>query len=450
MSQSSIEVMKSHTSEPICDTAFITSKDKFSACVHCGMCLESCPTYDELGHEHQSPRGRVHLMKAVAQGKMAITEAFADSIFTCLDCRACETACPSGVQVGTLIEEARGRIRQAIPLTGWKKTVSRLFLRGLFPHPSRLHTSGKLLRVYQRSGLRSFIRKSGLIRMIPQHLQDMEAIMPQVTEPVLTKYPNGVPVAGQVRMKVALFTGCVMDVMFSDVHEATIRVLSRNGYEVTLPQSQSCCGALHVHAGDREEGKRLARRNIDAFLAADIEKVIVNAAGCGCALKEYSELLRDDPEYHEKAEVFVAKVEDVTKFLHDYGYREPQGVLDARITYHDACHLAHGQSIRQEPRTLLERIPGVQMVPLPDADRCCGSAGIYNVTHPQMAGNILDKKMATISEDAQLISMGNPGCMLQLAMGVAKYGRNQRIVHTVQLLDWSYQKEEQNTAAEEM
>lgn len=453
MSQSGTEIVKPHT-EPVVFATMsplqAAEEDKYSACVHCGMCLESCPTYDELGHEHQSPRGRVHLMKAVAQGKMDISEAYADPIFTCLDCRACETACPSGVQVGTLIEEARGHIRQAIPLTGWKKTVSRTFLRGLFPHPSRLHALGKALKVYQRSGLGKFVRRTGLINVAPPHIREMEAIMPQITEPVLIRYPQGVPAEGEAKMRVALFTGCVMDVMFSDINEATIRVLIRNGYSVELPQEQRCCGALHVHAGDREEGKRLARKNIDAFLASGVDKVIVNAAGCGCALKEYPELLKDDVQYRDKAEVFAEKVEDITKFLHEYGYRKPRGKLDTRVTYHDACHLAHGQGIRQEPRDLLASIPGIQMIPLPDADRCCGSAGIYNLTNPEMAASILDKKMENVPAAAEVISMGNPGCMLQIAMGVAKYGRSQKVVHTVQLLDWSYQKEDQNERTEEV
>lgn len=434
--------MNVHTGEMEPSAVAAWGVDKFSACVHCGMCLESCPTYDELGHEQQSPRGRVHLMKAVAQGKIPITEAFADPIFTCLDCRACETACPSGVQVGALIEEARGRIREAIPLTGWKKTVSRMFLRRLFPYPTRLRVLGRTLGIYQRSGLQKFVRKTGLINIAPPHLRSMEAIMPTITESVHTKYPEGMKVEAGAKMQVALFTGCVMDMMFSDIHEATMRVLTRNGYEVVLPQAQRCCGALHVHAGDREEGKRLARQNIDAFLASGAKKVIVNAAGCGCALKEYPELLQDDPLYHERAEIFAERVEDVTKFLYDYGYEAPTGKVDTRVTYHDACHLAHGQGIRAEPRALLARIPGVQLVPLPDADRCCGSAGIYNLTHPKMADRILERKIENIPEDAELISMGNPGCMLQIAMGVAKHGRKQRVVHTVQLLDWSYQQAE--------
>jgi glycolate oxidase iron-sulfur subunit len=418
-------------------------EDRFSACVHCGMCLEACPTYQELGHEHQSPRGRVHLIKAVAEGKINVNEAFEDPVFTCLDCRACETACPAGVQVGTLIEEARGQIRQAIPLKGWSALISKFFLRGIFPHPSRMHLLGSFIKFYQKSGLQSVVRKTGLKKIMPNHLGDMESVMPSIHKSVLKTYPNVVPAQGEKKQRVAMFTGCIMDVMFSDINEATVRVLTRNGSEVLIPKQQRCCGALHVHAGDREEGKRLARQNIDTFLAEDIDKVIINSAGCGCALKEYPELLQNDPAYREKAEQFSEKVEDISKFLVDTGYEKPEGKIETRVTYHDACHLAHGQGIRGEPRQILQDIPGVEMVYLPDADRCCGSAGIYNLTHPEMAGQLLERKIEDVPQNVEMISMGNPGCMLQIAVGVARHGRSERVVHTVQLLDWAYEKEAQ-------
>ncbi|MDQ0337598.1 glycolate oxidase iron-sulfur subunit [Caldalkalibacillus uzonensis] len=420
-------------------------EDKFSVCVHCGMCLEACPTYLQTGHEHQSPRGRVHLIKAVAQGKMEVNEAFEDPVFTCLDCRACETACPAGVQVGALIEEARGQIRQAMPLKGWKGWLHNFFLRGIFPYPSRLQLLGQLLKFYQKSGLQWLTRKLGLLNILPAHMRDMENIMPPVATPVLKRYPTVVPAQGETKLRVGLLTGCVMDVMFSDINEATIRVLSRNGYEVVLPKNQTCCGALHVHAGDREKGKELARQNIDAFLSVGVDKIIVNAAGCGCALKEYAELLHHDERYKDKAYTFAAKVEDVSKFLYENGYEKPKGTLQMRMTYHDACHLAHGQGVRFEPRQLLKEIPGVELVEMSHADTCCGSAGIYNLTNPEMAGKILTEKMQHVPQDVELISMGNPGCMLQMAMGVLCDGRNQRVVHTVQVLDWAYQQSsEQN------
>jgi glycolate oxidase iron-sulfur subunit len=417
-------------------------ENKWADCVHCGMCLESCPTYEITGQEQHSPRGRVHLIKSVAEGKLEVNEHFMDPVFACLDCRACTTACPADVNVGGLIEEARGQIRQAMPLTGWKGFVSKFFLKGLFPHPERLNVVRSLLKFYQKSGLQKVVRKTGLINMLPQHLVEMESILPEVNEPVRKKYKNVkvIKAKGETKHKVALLTGCVMDVMFSDINEATIRVLTRNGNDVIIPQNQTCCGALHVHAGDRETGRKLAKQNIEAFKDAD--RVIVNAAGCGSMLKEYPELFREDPEWYMKAEEFSRKVEDITKYLYDTGYEKPKAAINTRITYHDACHLAHGQGVRQEPRDILLSIPGVEMVHMPNADRCCGSAGIYNITNPEMAEAILQSKMENVPEDVEIITMGNPGCMLQMALGVRKYGRNQQIVHTVQLLDWAYQKEE--------
>ncbi|MDZ5472032.1 (Fe-S)-binding protein [Bacillus sp. 31A1R] len=436
--------------DPTCTTKSLSNylwsdppdENKWADCVHCGMCLESCPTYDLTGQEQHSPRGRVHLIKSVAEGKLEVNEHFMEPVFACLDCRACTTACPADVDVGGLIEEARGQIRQAIPLTGMKGAVSKVFLEGLFPHQNRLNTLGSLLKFYQKSGLQKVVRKTGLINIMPQHLVDMESIMPEVKDSVRKKYQNENVIRAKVETKheVSMLTGCVMDVMFSDINESTINVLTRNGNDVVIPKNQTCCGALHVHAGDRDMGRKLAKQNIEAF--KDSEKVIVNAAGCGCMLREYPELFREDPEWHEKAEEFSKKVEDISKYLYDTGYEKPKGELNTRITYHDACHLAHGQGVRQEPRDLLINIPGVEMVHMPNSDRCCGSAGIYNITNPEMANAVLESKMENVPEDVEMISMGNPGCMLQMAMGVKKYGRNQKIVHTVQLLDWAYQKED--------
>jgi glycolate oxidase iron-sulfur subunit len=418
-------------------------ENKWADCVHCGMCLESCPTYELTGQEQHSPRGRVHLIKSVAEGKLEVNEQFMDPVYACLDCRACTTACPADVDVGGLIEEARGQIRQAMPLKGWKRMVSKTFLEGLFPHPNRLNALGGMLKFYQKSGAQTLVRKTGLINVMPKHLVEMEAIMPEIKQSVRQKYKNQkvINAKGETKQEVSMLTGCVMDVMFGEINDSTINVLTRNGNDVVIPENQTCCGALHVHSGDREMGRRLAKQNIEAF--KDSGKVIVNAAGCGCMMKDYPELFKEDPEWKEKAEQFSAKVEDITKYLHDTGYEKPNAELKTRITYHDACHLAHGQGVRQEPRDLLLKIPGVEMVHMPNADRCCGSAGIYNITNPEMAGAVLESKMQNVPEDVEMISMGNPGCMLQMAMGVKKYGKNQQVVHTVQLLDWAYQKEDE-------
>jgi len=417
---------------------------KWADCVHCGMCLESCPTYEITGQEQHSPRGRVHLIKSVAEGKISVNEQFTDPVFACLDCRACTTACPANVDVGGLIEEARGQIRQAMPLTGWKGMISKFFLKELFPHSHRLEAAGSLLKLYQKSGMQKMVRTTGMLNMMPTHLAEMEHVMPKITRSVRKKYKKERVLKAKAERKaeVAFLTGCIMDVMFSDINEATLNVLRRNGNDVVIPQSQTCCGALHVHAGDRDMGRQLAKKNIEAFQHADT--IIVNAAGCGCMLKEYPELFREEEqEWLEKAEVFAEKVQDISKYLHDTGYRAPQTKLHKRITYHDACHLAHGQGVREEPRDILLSIPGVEMVHMANADRCCGSAGIYNLTNPDMAGAVLQSKMEHVPHDVEMISMGNPGCMLQMAVGVKKYGRSQQIVHTVQLLEWAYQKEEE-------
>ncbi|PGY54162.1 (Fe-S)-binding protein [Priestia megaterium] len=417
---------------------------KWADCVHCGMCLESCPTYEITGQEQHSPRGRVHLIKSVAEGKISVNEQFTDPVFACLDCRACTTACPANVDVGGLIEEARGQIRQAMPLTGWKGMISKFFLKELFPHSHRLEAAGSLLKLYQKSGMQKMMRTTGMLNMMPTHLAEMEHVMPKITRSVRKKYKKKRVLKAKAERKaeVAFLTGCIMDVMFSDINEATLNVLRRNGNDVVIPPSQTCCGALHVHAGDRDMGRQLAKKNIEAFQHADT--VIVNAAGCGCMLKEYPELFREEEqEWLEKAEVFAEKVQDISKYLHDTGYRPPQTTLHKRITYHDACHLAHGQGVGEEPRDILLSIPGVEMVHMANADRCCGSAGIYNLTNPDMAGAVLQSKMEHVPHDVEMISMGNPGCMLQMAVGVKKYGRSQQIVHTVQLLEWAYQKEEE-------
>ncbi|MDF2960156.1 MAG: glycolate oxidase [Paenibacillus sp.] len=412
---------------------------KFSQCVHCGICLEACPTYQQTGLEPHSPRGRVYLIKSVAEGKLDLNEYFADPVGTCLDCRACETACPSGVQVGALIEEARGQLYKADPPKGAAGVVHTFFLHKLFPHPKRLHAVQKALKVYQKSGLRALVRKTKLLHVLPPHLREMEQAMPDIkTPPVLHRMPQVMPAAGEKRARVAVLTGCVMDVMFSDINEATVNVLRQNGCEVWIPQGQSCCGALHVHAGDRDMAKTLARRNIDVFLSEDIDAIIINAAGCGSTLKEYEELLKQDEAYHGKAKLFTDKVTDVSQFLDRLGLIPPKGSLDLTLTYHDACHLAHAQKIRVEPRRLLEAIPGVRLVPLPDADRCCGSAGIYNLTHPDMAGQLLERKMNDIPAGCDAVVMGNPGCMMQFQVGVVRENRTEKILHTVQLLDWAY------------
>lgn len=418
-------------------------EDKYSVCVHCGFCLEVCPTYQELGNENESPRGRVYLIKQAAEGVLPLDSAVIDPVFNCLDCRACETVCPSGVQVGALIEEARGQVYYAKQSTGRTKVLENLFLRDIFPHPKRLRTMGKLMRFYQKSGMRQLVHKTGALKVLPQHLRDMEAVLPNIpAQPALVSLPQRIPAPGSVaKGTAALFTGCVMDVMFSDINRATARVSTRNGLEVLVPKEQVCCGALQVHAGDRDAARDMARHNIDVFLDSDADYIIINAAGCGAALKEYPELFRDDPVYQHKAEEFSKKVRDISELLVEVGFEAPKGRVERTITYHDACHLCHAQKVRSQPREILKSIPGLNLIEMKDSDRCCGSAGIYNITHPDMAGDLLESKMDNVPEQAQAIAMGNPGCMLQIKVGVLRRQEDLEVLHTVELLDLAYQRE---------
>lgn len=439
-------------SDPIKETKPLTGypfadppdSDKWSKCIHCGMCLDACPTYQEEQLEAHSPRGRVHLIKAVGEGRLKLNKGLYDPVFQCLDCRACETACPSGVEVGALIEEARGQLFQVMPPKGLRGMISRFFLRHLFPHPARLHWLGRLLRFYQRSGLQVLARKIGILHLFPAHIRDMEAVLPQIPAQFSRQtLAEVIPALGEKRYRVAILTGCVMDVLYAGINEATVRVLCRNGSEVVVPRGQVCCGALQVHAGDRDTAKKLAKQNIDAFLRADVDRIIVNAAGCGSAMKEYDELLRHDPDYKDKAKEFVKKVQDVSAFLCEIGFKPPTGRVQETVTYHEACHLVHGQKVRNQPRELLKQIPGLTLVEMPHADSCCGSAGIYNLTYPDMAGRLLKRKMDDVPQEVDRIVMGNPGCMLQISMGVHQRGGRERVVHTIELLDEAYQRGEE-------
>lgn len=416
--------------------------DKYSVCVHCGLCLDACPTYQELGLESQSPRGRVYLIKAVAEQSLPFDAAFADPIFRCLDCRACESVCPSGVQVGALIEEARGQIARAMPEKGLQGWFKRFMLRGVFMRPHRLQQLGRLLHAYQTGWFGRVVRRLGIVRWLPDHVRVMERALPPVpafaSRQVLAYDSSAV---GLKRGRVGLFCGCVADVLFAGTNLNTAAVLQRNGFDVVMPKEQVCCGALHVHAGDRQAAKQLARMNIEVFRKESLDAVIVNAAGCGAALKEYPALLREDPEYSDLAQVFAQKTHDVSWFLVTTGLLAPKAKLPIRVTYHDACHLCHAQHVRDEPRQLLCTIPGLELVEMPESDRCCGAAGIYNLTHPDMSRALLRRKLADIPSDVDTVATGNPGCTLQLLAGARQTGRALHVVHPVDLLALAYKAE---------
>ena len=443
-------------------------------CIHCGFCLPTCPTYAVLGTEMDSPRGRIYQMQAVAEGRMSISADFVEHMYCCLGCRACETACPSGVQFGKLIEAAREQIQlEAVQQPANGSTLPAISEREQEQHiappapvpkiaeqalrrfffdlmlPSRLLTSLVFagLKIYQRSGLQSFARQSGLLQRVNElptpfqgKLATPEALMPRASGDLIPRpLPEITPALGPRRYRVGFISGCIMDQVYRDINEATLRVLAANGCEIITPVGQQCCGALHVHAGEGERGRQLARHNIDVFERYDCDAIIINSAGCGSNLKEYAHLLRDDPAYSERARIFSARVKDISEFLVSIDSQLPLGKLPYTVAYHDACHLAHGQKIKQPPRQLLRRIPGLKLVELKEADWCCGSAGIYNITNQEMAGKLLERKMRNISASgAGVVATGNPGCMMQISLGARERGLDLQVLHPVQLLDEAY------------
>jgi glycolate dehydrogenase iron-sulfur subunit len=414
-------------------------------CIQCGFCLPACPTYRMLGVETESPRGRIHLIEAAAQGRIPIDARLEEHMYVCLGCRACETACPAGVQFGTIIEAGRAEVGPTGSPLARRATLAAL--RHLMPYPGRLRAAAGLLRLYQRSGLGRLLRA---LHLMPKRLGEMEALLPGVPDRAFAPQVEVFPAIGPRRARVGFLSGCAMSVLFPDSNEATIRVLRRNGCEVVVPPEQTCCGALNIHNGERDAARQMARRNIEAFLGAGVDAVIINAAGCGVASKEYPVLFRGgDPADVARAEAFSALCRDATEFLAEIGLTGTLGEVRARATYQDPCHLAHGQRIRRQPRDLLRRIPGLELVEMDGADHCCGSAGIYNLVEPGYSSRILEEKMrAVVRTGADLLVAPNPGCLLQLAAGIRAQGLPMEACHVVDLLDRAYAAaDERNGAA---
>jgi glycolate oxidase iron-sulfur subunit len=414
-------------------------------CIHCGMCLPTCPTYDETKIERNSPRGRISLMRAIADGQLEATKAFKDEMYFCLGCLACETACPAGVNYAELFEMARAESER---VQGKKSLSRRLFrwalLNVLFHQQWRLRFVGRLLWIYQATGLQGLIRGSGILNLLPKSLRGLEAKTPTIRKhfsPELIapeEKPNGVP-----RYRVGLLTGCVQDLIYSDVNRDTADVLRANGCTVITPPSQGCCGSLHAHNGEYEWAKDYARRLLDHFDLDQLDAIITNAAGCGSHLKNFAHLLHDDPKYAAKAKQWTEKVRDINEWLVEIDFRAPaQRPTDARVTYHDACHLCHGQKITVQPRELLKRIPGLDVAPLTESMWCCGSAGIYNLIQPEMADKLLQRKLDHIAATgAAIVATANPGCLLQIQNGLKARGTMVEVVHPVTLLARAYRKE---------
>jgi glycolate dehydrogenase iron-sulfur subunit len=417
----------------------MAERDLVEDCVHCGFCLPHCPTYQSWGEEMDSPRGRIDLMRGLRDGKIPMTPTVASHFDRCLGCLACMTACPSGVKYDVLIEETRAKVEQ----THQRSLGERLF-RGmvfaLFPRPARLRVVGAFLLLYARSGLQWLVRKSGLLRFLPTSLRQMEAMTPEIGWSDLARgLPGRVAATGPARARVGVVAGCVQRVFFPGVNDATLRVLAAEGCEVLVPSRQGCCGALSMHSGRDEESLRYARALIERFEAAPVDAIVINSAGCGSHLKDYGRLLRNDPAWAERARAFSAKVKDVHEFLVALGpARAVRHPIAARVTYHDACHLAHGQRIRSQPRALLKSIPSLELVEVGDGEQCCGSAGTYNLFQPESADEVGERKVAAVLRTRpQLLASANPGCTLHLQRLLKMRGLSLRAAHPVEILDAS-------------
>jgi len=404
-------------------------------CVHCGLCLNSCPTYRELGIEMDSPRGRIYQMNQVSQGLAQIGPSYIEHLELCLACRGCETACPSGVQYGKLIEAARAEIETKTTRPWHVELVRNIVFRHLLPSRTNLRMAAAGLWAYQKLGLQKLVRATGILKLMGR-MGQLEQLSPDAEFPTFfSQYGKTFPAEGTKRYRVAMLGGCMANVSFARLHEATVRVLQKNGCEVVVPDDQTCCGAWHAHAGRRDDARLLARKNIDALLKGKFDAIITNTSGCGSMLKEYPDLFEEDPT----AEEFSKRVKDINEFLASIELNQNLGPINKTVTYQDSCHLAHGQKIKVAPRKLLRAIPGLTLKEMALSDVCCGSAGIYNVVQTEMSMAILSKKMENVKRTgAEVIVTANPGCIIQLRAGAAMHGDNQPVKHVVEMLDEAY------------
>ncbi|MGG1151879.1 (Fe-S)-binding protein [Bacillus wiedmannii] len=417
------------------------SEDELLNCMRCGFCLPTCPTYIQSGYkESHSPRGRIALMKAVVDGLIEPDEDVENTLNVCLGCRACEPVCPSGVNYGHLLEEVRDIINQNKKFSVPVRAVRKVVFEGLFPHQNRMRTLTGLIGFYQRSGLQTLTHKMGIMKLFPETLVTMDLVLPKVPKMKAMKYrPAFLPAESTKKKQVAFFTGCLMDTMFLETNNATMKLLQLAGCDIVIPKTQSCCGALHGHAGEKSGAKELAKRNIKAFEDLNIDYIITNAGGCGAYLVDYDYLLKDDPQWAERAKQFVSKIKDITAILVelDFHKRNDLRLPSQIITYQDSCHLRNVMRTSSEPRMLLEAIQGATYREMKDADRCCGSAGIYNIVHSELSMEFLDYKMDRVHEtEAATIVTANPGCLLQMKLGIEREGISHKMrgIHIVDLL----------------
>lgn len=417
--------------------------------MHCGLCLPHCPTYALTGLEKSSPRGRIRLIKSIADDDLPITEGFIDEMNFCLDCQACETACPAGVKYGSLVEAARAQIFQQGYESIFGTLAKKVLLRWFFSKPARIRILAKMLKIYQDYGFQWFFQKSGLLKIFSRKLHEIQFLTPTISErPSSEIYGDVVNPESKTRYRVGFLTGCIMDVAFADVNADTIELLRHHGCEVVIPKAQLCCGSLQAHNGDREMARKLARANIEVFAHEDLDAIIMNSAGCGAFMKEYGHLFENDLEISEKAKRVSAKVKDITEFLVEIGLNnkhrtsndEHRRYAGKRVTYHDACHLVHTQKVSQQPLNLIKSVPGIEFVELPESTWCCGSAGIYNIVRYDDSMKLLDRKVENIKKvRPDIIVTGNPGCLVQIKYGLEKEGLNIELLHTATFLRRAYE-----------
>jgi glycolate oxidase iron-sulfur subunit len=414
-------------------------------CMHCGLCLPTCPTYTATKVERHSPRGRISLMRAIADDRLEMTRSFAQEMYFCLGCLACMSACPAGVDYAEMFEHARADAETSGVLRSPRRDAIRGFaIRWLFMDLTRLQLAGYALRLYQQLGLQSLVRRSGVLKLLPRRLRELEAMTPDIQPAFSADLIAPVtPAIGRKRFRVAMLVGCAQDLIFSDINRDTVEVLARNGCEVVTPPEQLCCGSLHAHNGEWELACQLARKQIDQFPPESFDAIITNAGGCGSHLKHYAKLLGDQPRYRDRAVLWDKKVKDIHEWLAEIRVQPPLNHAPTQVvTYHESCHLAHGQKITTQPRQLLQAVPGLKLIELPESLWCCGSAGVYNIIQPEMANQLLERKIQNIrATGATTVATGNPGCLLQLVNGARQRGLQIRVVHPITLLAEAYRRE---------
>ena len=427
---------------PVFQDQDVPSESDLYRCVHCGLCLSACPTYRTLKVETESPRGRIALMKAVKEERLEISDRVVSHWEMCLQCRACEAVCPSGVPYGRIMEYSRSQVFKLNKQGDNLKLISKFFLRAALPNPKMLLIGGYLIRLYQGSGIQTLLRASRLLKLLPRKLANLEAQLPVMGKRFFKPSKAVFRAPAEATHKVGLLAGCVMPLMQGDTMRATVRVLNKNGCDVIIPNGQGCCGALNLHSGDLETTRIMARRNIDIFLEAKVDVIVTSSAGCGSNMKEYNELLKDDRVYFEKARAFSELTQDITEFLASLPVKIPKSNIQRKITYQDPCHLAHAQRITSAPRQLLNAIPGIQLIEMEDSSVCCGSAGIYSAVQPEVSNQILEDKLEKIAAtNTKQVVTANPGCMAQIKLGLEKHQSTTTVCHIVDLLDEAYQAE---------